>query len=121
MNNILTGLLTTSVVSLTLIPAHSASAEILQDIGIGAAGSAATGEILDNGSTVENAIGGAVTGAVVGATHNDRNDNSATGILQDAAVGAAANTITGEILGNGETGKNAIGGAVTGVIINVTK
>ncbi len=105
-----------------LLPSNPANAsELLKDIGVGAAGNVVTGEVLGNGGTINNAIGGAATGAVVGATHDKNKDNSVGGILQDAAVGAATNAITGEILGNGELGTNAASGAATGALINITK
>jgi hypothetical protein len=123
-NKILTlfALLTSATFGAALVPANPASAgELLKDIGIGAAGNVITGEILDNGSTVKNAIGGAATGAAVSATHDKKKDNSVGGILQDAAVGAATNAVTGAILDNGDVGNNAATGAASGALINITK
>jgi hypothetical protein len=119
---VLSTLFTSAALSVALLPANPAGAEeILKDIGVGAAGNVVTGAVLGNGSTVNNAIGGAATGAAVSATHDKKKDNSVGGILQDAAVGAATNAITGEILDNGDLGGNAASGAATGALINVTK
>lgn len=113
------GVIFTSVLSTTLIPAQPASADLIKDAAVGAATNVVTGEVLDHGSTWKNAVGGAAAGAAVSATHNRR--GGLRSIVQDAAVGAAANAVAGEVTNNGSLGKNAIGGAVTGVVVNVTK
>jgi hypothetical protein len=118
----LSALFASAALSAAFLPANPASAgDFLKDVAVGAAGNTVGGAVLNNGSTVNNAIGGAATGAVVSATHDKKKDNSVGGIVQDAAVGAATNTVTGLILGNGEAGNNAISGAATGALINVTK
>ncbi len=42
-------------------------------------------------------------------------------MLKDAAVGAVTNVVTGEVLRNGRTVDNAIGGATAFVVVNVSK
>ncbi|MDJ0703653.1 MAG: hypothetical protein QNJ46_10270 [Leptolyngbyaceae cyanobacterium MO_188.B28] len=101
-----------------VLPTYPASADLLQDVGVGAAANVVAGEVLDNGNVVNNAIGGAVTGAAVSVTHNDK--GGVLGVVQDAAVGAAANVVTGIILNNGGVGDNAISGAATGAVVGVT-
>ncbi len=97
----------------TLCATKPASANVLQDLGVGAGSNVISGKILHNGSAIGNAASGAATGAVVHATHKN--------LLQDSAVGAATNTVTGAIIGNGHTGKNAISGAADGALINILK
>ncbi|MCG8366744.1 MAG: hypothetical protein MJA27_25845 [Pseudanabaenales cyanobacterium] len=116
---LLSGLIAASVCSAIVLPTQSASADLLQDIGIGAATNVVVGEVLDNGNVLNNAIGGAAAGAAVGATHND--NGGVLGVVQDAAVGAAANVVTGLILDNGGVGDNAISGAASGAVVGVIK
>ncbi len=119
--NINPGLIATSLLSSLVIAANPALADdLLRDIGIGAAANVVTGEIINNGSVVGNAVKGAATGAAVNVTH-DKNNNSVGGTVQDAAVGAAANVVTGVIIDDGSVGKNAATGAGTGVLLNILK
>ena len=118
---VIPGFIATNLLAGVFIPVQPAAAnDLLQDIGIGAATSVITGEILDNGSGLGNAVKGAATGAAVNATHN-RNNNSVSGTVQDAAVGAATNVVTGAILDNGSVGENAATGAAAGALINILK
>ena len=118
---IIPGLIPITFVSSLVIAAKPALADdLLRDIGIGAAANIVTGEIINNGSVLGNAVKGAATGAAVNVTHN-RNNNSVGGTVQDAAVGAAANVVTGVIIDDGSVGKNAATGAGTGVLINILK
>ncbi|WP_019503232.1 hypothetical protein [Pleurocapsa sp. PCC 7319] len=112
----------TSLLAVVLVPTQSAAAgDLLRDIGIGAATNVVTGEVLNNGSTVGNAVKGAATGAAVSATH-DRNNNSVGGTIQDAGIGAATNVVTGEIINDDSSvGENAVTGAATGALINIFK
>lgn len=98
----------------TLKPAH---ANLIHDLEVGAGSGVGSGYVLRNGRVVNNAIGGAATGAAVHATDNRRHRN----VAQDAAVGAATNTAIGAILGNGHAGRNAISGAAEGALVNVFK
>lgn len=97
-----------------------ASANILKDLGIGVGGNVISGKILDNGSAIGNTVSGAATGAVVNATHQ-KSGKKIPSLLQDSAVGAATNVVTGAIIGNGHAGKNAIAGAADGALINILK
>ena len=118
---VIPGFIATSLLAVVVIPVQPAKADgLLQDIGIGAATNVITGEILDNGSGLENAVKGAATGAAVNATHNESN-NSVSGTAQDAAVGAATNVVTGVILDSGSVGENAATGAAAGALINIFK
>jgi hypothetical protein len=117
--SVFSGVVFTSVLSVSLLPSQPASADLIKDAAVGAATNVVTGEVLNHGSTWKNAVGGAAAGAAVSATHNRR--GGLRSVVQDAAVGAAANAVTGEVTNNGSLGKNAIGGAVTGVVVNVTK
>lgn len=120
-NKLLPGIITTSLLAGVFLPAKPAAAgDLLRDIGIGAGASVLTGEVIDNGSVGGNAVKGAATGAAVNATH-DRNNNSVGGTIQDAAIGAAANVVTGVVIDNGSVGKNAATGAATGALINILK
>ena len=118
---LLPGIITSTLLAGVFLPAKPAQADgLLQDIGVGAATNVVTGEILNNGSTVGNAVKGAATGAAVNATH-DRNNNSVGGTVKDAAVGAAANVVTGVIIDDGSVGENAVSGAAAGALINIFK
>ncbi len=120
-SQILPSLIATSLLSGLVLPVKPAVAnDLLRDIGIGAAANVVTGEIIDNGSTVGNALKGAATGAAVNATHDSTN-NSVGGTIQDAAIGAAANVVTGVIIDDGSVGENAVTGAGTGALINILK
>ena len=120
-SQILPSLIATSLLSVVVLPVKPAVAnDLLRDIGIGAAANVVTGEIIDNGSTLGNAVKGAATGAAVNATHDSTN-NSVGGTIQDAAIGAAANVVTGVIIDDGSVGKNAATGAGTGALINILK
>ncbi|OKH26142.1 hypothetical protein NIES593_03460 [Hydrococcus rivularis NIES-593] len=111
----------TGILGTILLPSQPARADLIKDTAVGAATGVVAGEILDRrSSTWKNAVGGAAAGAAVSATHN-RNSGTLPSLIQDAAVGAAANAVTGEITNNSSLGNNAIKGAVTGVIVNVTK
>ncbi len=104
-----------------LLPTSPALAnDVLEDIGIGAAANLITGGILENGSVIGNTVKGAATGAAVNATRNE-NNNGVTGTAQDAAVGAAANVVTGIIIDDGDVGDNAISGAAGGALINLLR
>ena len=121
---VLPGLLATTVIGVGLLPVQPAAAlpDIVRDIGIGAATSVVTGVVTDNGSVVENAVGGAASGAAVSATRDvldAEGDRSAGGIARDAGVGAAASVITGEVTNNGSILGNVIKGAATGALINI--
>ncbi|MDJ0634177.1 MAG: hypothetical protein QNJ34_13385 [Xenococcaceae cyanobacterium MO_188.B29] len=118
---LLPGIITSTLLATAFLPSKPALADgLLQDIGVGAATNVVTGEILNNGSGLGNAVKGAATGAAVNATH-DNNNNSVGGTVQDAAVGAAANVVTGVILDDGSVGENAVGGAAAGALINIFK
>ena len=120
-SQILPSVIATSLLSGLILPVKPAVAnDLLRDIGIGAAANVVTGEIIDNGSTLGNAVKGAATGAAVNATH-DSNNNSVGGTIQDAAIGAAANVVTGVIIDDGSVGENAATGAGTGALINILK
>lgn len=114
-----------AISSVALLPIQPAAAvpDIIRDIGVGAGTSVVTGAITGDGSAAGNAIGGAATGAAVHSTRRAvgarRNRNSAGGLARDAAVGAAANTVTGEITDNGSTVGNVVRGAATGILINI--
>ncbi|MEM8716100.1 MAG: hypothetical protein AAF268_16190 [Cyanobacteria bacterium P01_A01_bin.3] len=103
-----------------LLLVRPAEAQLVQDALVGAGGNAVYGAVTGNGDLLENALSGAATGAAVSATHSESR-TGVGGVVQDAAVGAATNTVTGVVLGNGSVTQNAIGGAATGVLINVTK
>ncbi len=120
-NRISQGFIATSLLFGLVIPALPGVAnDLLRDIGIGAAANVVTGEIINNGSTVGNAVKGAATGAAVSTTHDDTN-NSVGGTIQDAAIGAAANVVTGVIIDDGSVGENAATGAATGALLNILK
>ncbi len=104
----------------TLCATKPASANVLKDLGVGAGSNVISGKILDNGSAIGNAASGAATGAVVNTTHK-KSSKKISGLLRDSAVAAATNTVTGAIIGNGHTGKNAISGAADGALINILK
>ena len=104
----------------TITAIKPASANILQDLGVGAGTNAISGKVLNNGSVIGNTVSGATTGAVVNVTHN-KSSRKIPSLLQDSAVGAATNIVTGAIIGNGHTGKNAITGAADGALINILK
>ena len=111
----------TSFATVAIAPAAMALPDnLLRDTVIGAGTNAAVGGLTNNGNLLENAVGGAAAGAAVSATHNPNNDGIG-GVVQDAAVGAAASAVTGALLNNGSAGNNAIGGAATGVLINVSQ
>ena len=112
--------ITAGALAAVLLPVRPAEAQLVQDALVGAGGNAIYGAVTGNGGLLENALSGAATGAAVGATH-DESKTGIGGVVQDAAVGAATNTVTGAVLGNGSPAQNAIGGAATGVLVNVTK
>ena len=104
----------------TLASIKPASANVLQDLGVGVGSNVISGKILDNGSAIGNTASGAATGAVVNATYK-KSGKKVPSLLQDSAVGAATNVVTGAIIGNGHAGKNTISGAANGVLINILK
>ncbi|PLZ77127.1 hypothetical protein, partial [Fischerella thermalis] len=100
---VLPGLLATSLVGATFVPAKPAAADeyILQDIGIGAGAGVVSGAIRGRGSVVNNAIKGAASGAAVNAVHGTRRqykNRQNRNVVQDVGVGAAAGAVTGTIL-----------------------
>lgn len=119
-NKLLSGIVFTTIVGVTLLPPQPAAADTVQDIAVGTAANVVTGAVIKNGETWKNAVGGAAAGAVVNATHNESSD-TVPSLLQDAAVGAVTSVGVGEVTKNGSLGNNAITGAVTGVVVNVTK
>lgn len=100
-----------------LVTIKPANANLLHDLEVGAGSGVGTGYVLHNGRIVNNAIGGAATGAAVHAIDNGHHRN----VAQDAAIGAATNTAVGAILSNGHTGRNAISGAANGALVNILK
>ena len=113
-------ILAVSTLGGTLMAVKPASANVLQDLGVGVGSNVISGKILDNGSAIGNTVSGAATGAVVNATHKS-SSKKVPSLIQDSAVGAATNLVTGAVIGNGHTGKNAISGAADGALINVLK
>ena len=57
---------------------------------------------------------------MVNATHK-KSAKKIPSLVKDSAVGAATNVVTGAIIGNGHTVKNAIAGAADGALINILK
>ncbi|MCP6761558.1 MAG: hypothetical protein NHB32_23100 [Fischerella sp. CENA71] len=122
----LPGLLATSLVGASFVPAKPASADeyILQDLGIGAGAGVVTGAVRGRGSVVNNAVKGAAAGAAVNAVHGTRRqyqNRQKRNVVQDVGVGAAAGAVTGTIL-RGNTKHvvgDAVDGAITGGAINV--
>ncbi len=108
------------IVTSALASIRPASAGVLQDLGVGVGSNVISGKILDNGSAIGNTASGAATGAVVNATHK-KSDKKIQSLLQDSAVGAATNVVSGAVIGNGHAGKNAIAGAADGALINILK
>ena len=104
----------------TFIATKLASANILQDLGVDTGAGVISGKILDNGSAIGNTVSIAATGAVVNATHK-KSSKKIPGLLQDSAVSAATNLVTGAIIGNEHTGKNAISGAADEALTNILK
>jgi len=96
-SKLLPGLLATSVLGTTL-PAPPASADLLKDAAVGAA-NVVTGAVLKMVQLQGNAGGAAA--AAVSATHN-RSNRRMKSVVQDAAVGAVTNVVTGEVLRNGK-------------------
>ena len=118
--SVLPVILAVSTFSSAIVATKSASANVLQDLGVGTGANVISGKILDNGSAIGNTVSGAATGAVVNATHK-KSSKKIPGLLQDSAVGAATNVVTNAIISNGHTGKNAISGAADGALINILK
>ncbi|MFW9258523.1 hypothetical protein [Nostoc sp. CALU 546] len=129
MNNILKrtllpSLMAASLAGVTLVPAKPAAADdqVLRDAGIGAVTNVVTGAVRGNGSVLNNAVKGGVTGAAVNGanglrnTRNRRNRN----VVQDVGVGAGASAVTGVITGDGkDTLGNAVDGAAVGAAIHL--
>ncbi|QMS91029.1 hypothetical protein HUN01_26865 [Nostoc edaphicum CCNP1411] len=129
MNNILKrtllpSLMAASLAGVTIIPAKPAAADdqVLRDAGIGAVTNVVTGAVRGNGSVLNNAVKGGVTGAAVNGanglrnTRNRRNRN----VVQDVGVGAGASAVTGVITGDRkDTLGNAVDGAAVGAAIHL--
>lgn len=119
---IMPSVMASGLVGATLLPMQPASADqnVWRDIGIGAAAGAASSAITGHkfGRSVLN-------GAAAGAAVNQSRDlttpkGKRPGVVQDAAVGAAASTVTGRVTAGGKhTRRDAINGAATGALINI--
>ncbi len=120
MKTLINATLISGLVASILTFPQPAAADLVKDIAVGTATNVVIGELMNNGRVLPNAAGGAATGAVINVTHRQR-DSAFTSWLQDAAVGAATNVVTGEVLDNGNAADNAIGGAVTGTVIHIAK
>ncbi len=116
------GVVATSLVGATLLPVKPASADqnVWRDIGIGAA----TG-VVSSVVTKHNVVHNVVNGAAAGAAVNQSRDlltqkGKRPNVLGDAAVGAAASTVTGQVTGGRRhTLRNAANGAAVGTVINI--
>ncbi|MDJ0617676.1 MAG: hypothetical protein QNJ63_13195 [Calothrix sp. MO_192.B10] len=116
---LLPSLIATGLIGATFIPAKPASADrLLKDVVTGAGVGAVSGVVTKKGSTVDNAINGAVAGAAVNAANRGKKPS----LVRDAAVGAAASTVSGVITRKRKRPvQDAVSGAVTGILINQTR
>ena len=115
------GVIATSLVGATLLPVKPAAADqnFLRDIGIGAATGVVSGVV-----TGHPALPNAINGAAAGAAVNQSRDlltrkGQRPDLLKDAAVGAAAGTLSGHVVNRRHTLGNAANGAAVGAVINV--
>ena len=71
-------------------------------------------------SVLPNAINGAAAGAAVNQSRDLlTRKGQRPNLLKDAAVGAAAGTVTGQVVNRRHTVRNAANGAAIGAVINV--
>ncbi len=117
---LLPSLIATGLIGATFIPASSASADdrLLRDVVTGAGVAGVSGVITRKGSTVDNLINGAVSGAAVNAANRGKKSS----VVRDTAVGAAASTVSGLIIRRRKRPvRDAVNGAIGGLLINRTR
>ncbi len=108
---LITAGITTSMLSFTL--ATPASAQLLEDIGIGAAAGSATGVVIGDDTGFDDAINGAAAGAAVSVLGRD--DSS---LVRDIAVGAIAGGLAGTLTNDDSFLENAAQGAAAGAAVS---
>ncbi len=118
---LMSGVMATSLISATLLPVKPASADqnFWRDVGIGA-GVGIGSSIITGHKVVPNVINGAAAGAAV---NQSRDLTTPKGkrpdALRDAAVGAGASTLTGQVTGRRHNIRHAANGAAVRTVINI--
>jgi hypothetical protein len=88
-------------------------------MGIGAA-TGAVSSIITGKNAGRNILNGVASGAAVNQSRDlTTPKGKRPGVVQDAAVGAAASVVTGRITSRQHTGADAINGLAVGTVINI--
>jgi hypothetical protein len=118
---LLPGVVATSLVSATFLPMKPASADqnVWRDAGIGAAVGGVSSAITGH-KPIPNIINGAVSGVAVNQARDLHTPKGKRpGIVQDAAVGAAAGAATSAVINRRHIIRGTANGAATGAVINI--
>ncbi|WP_215610305.1 hypothetical protein [Leptothoe spongobia] len=107
----ITGLATGTFGSVLAAPS---SAQLLENIGIGAGAGIITGTVVGDDAGLDDVINGGAAGAAVEIVGGD--DSS---LAEDAAIGAAASAAVGTITNDDSLIENAIQGGAAGALINI--
>lgn len=105
------GLATTALGSALASPS---SAQLLENIGIGAGASILTGTVVGDDAGIDDVITGGAAGAAVDVIGGDESS-----LAEDAAIGAAAGAVVGTITNDDSLIENAIQGGAAGALINI--
>ncbi|MEM9266111.1 MAG: hypothetical protein AAGA46_11355 [Cyanobacteria bacterium P01_F01_bin.13] len=104
--------LTTGTLSSVL--ATPSSAQLLENIGIGAGAGIITGTVVGDGAGLDDVINGGAAGAAVEVIGGENSS-----VAEDAAIGAAAGAVVGTITNDDSFIENAIQGGAAGALINI--
>ncbi|MEM6253716.1 MAG: hypothetical protein AAF821_12420 [Cyanobacteria bacterium P01_D01_bin.156] len=116
MKKTLTTLLMTGLTSVTLgsVLAAPGSAQLLENIGIGAGAGIITGTVVGDDAGLDDVINGGAAGAAVEVIGGETSS-----VAEDAAIGAATGAVVGTITNDDSFLENAIQGGAAGALINI--
>ena len=116
MKKAITALFIASLTTGTLgsVLAAPSSAQLLENIGIGAGAGIITGTVIGDDAGLDDVINGGAAGAAVEAIGGENSS-----VAEDAAIGAAAGAVVGTITNDDSFLENAIQGGAAGALINI--
>ena len=116
MKKALTTIFITGLTTVTLcsVLAGPSSAQLLENIGIGAGAGIITGTIVGDDAGLDDVINGGAAGAAVEVIGRENSS-----VAEDAAIGAAAGAVVGTITNDDSFIENAIQGGAAGALINI--